>query len=367
MLTLRQIARLTTVAVIAAVFITGCEHTTKTKTGHSFKGTPACSNNHFLQKYNCSLDRIESAAQDGDPDAQYALGYMYFYGIGTVRDVNAAKLWIRRASAQGQPLALKATHILNHKEYPGMGESVEGHSADYNPKQYKKHTASELNNATPSGDMKNHLPAYSKGRTPSSSALKVLQKNAPAKNTPAHQTIKLNRPSAQKSINESSAKGKAKVKQASKVKLAASKVNKASKVKQAASKVNKASKVKLAASKVNKASKVKQAPSKVNKASKVKLSAATSSMHYTIQLMASADLGSLSKFVRRNHLHGKASFYSANYRGGRWHMLVYGKYTTRAQAKAAIKQLPKNIQALHPWIKSYGLIKKEIKLNKIVA
>ncbi|WP_100622910.1 SEL1-like repeat protein [Candidatus Coxiella mudrowiae] len=54
---------------------------------------------------------------------QYALGYMYFfYGIGTVRDTDVALLWIRRAAAQEQPLAIRATQILNRKEYLMMGE-----------------------------------------------------------------------------------------------------------------------------------------------------------------------------------------------------------------------------------------------------
>ena len=120
--------------LFVAVFVlllTGCSVTQGKKTTQPFKGTRACSNNAFLQKYDCSLSKIESAAERGDPDAQYALGYMYFYGVGTVRDTKAAKLWIRLAAAQGQPLAIKATHILNHhREYPSMG-GVSGPSGRY--------------------------------------------------------------------------------------------------------------------------------------------------------------------------------------------------------------------------------------------
>ncbi|MBT8506578.1 hypothetical protein B1F79_03355 [Coxiella-like endosymbiont of Rhipicephalus sanguineus] len=88
----------------------------------SFIGTTACSHNVFLRKYDCSLSKIELAAERGDPDVQYALGYMYFYGIGTVRNTDAALLWIRRAAAQEQPLAIRATQILNRKEYLTIGE-----------------------------------------------------------------------------------------------------------------------------------------------------------------------------------------------------------------------------------------------------
>ena len=104
--------------LLATVFvIAGCSKKSAGQAGaQSFKGTAACSNNAFLQKYDCSLSQIEAAAEAGDPDAQYALGYMYFYGIGTVQDTKAAQLWIRRAAVQGQPLAIKATNILNHQE-----------------------------------------------------------------------------------------------------------------------------------------------------------------------------------------------------------------------------------------------------------
>jgi len=64
-------------------------------------------------KYNCDIERIQAAAEDGDPDAQYALGYMYYYGIDTVKDQQTALLWIKRSAAQGQPLAKKAWSLLH--------------------------------------------------------------------------------------------------------------------------------------------------------------------------------------------------------------------------------------------------------------
>ena len=87
----------------AFLLLAACSHD-KNNESQSFAGTSACGNNPYLQKYGCSLSTIEAAAQNGDPDAQYALGYMYFYGIGTVRDTKAAQLWINRAAAQGQRL-----------------------------------------------------------------------------------------------------------------------------------------------------------------------------------------------------------------------------------------------------------------------
>lgn len=107
-------------AVCASLMLlTACAHK------NSFNTTTipakACATNHFLQRYNCSLAAVEQAAERGDPDAEYALGYMYFYGIGTVQDRQTGILWIRRAAEQGQPLAIAAVNIINKVTYPKIG------------------------------------------------------------------------------------------------------------------------------------------------------------------------------------------------------------------------------------------------------
>jgi septal ring-binding cell division protein DamX len=89
----------------------------------------ACSNNAFLKKYQCSLDKIEQAAETYDPDAEYALGYMYYYGIDTKQDVEAAKLWMKRAAAQGQPQAIQALQLLQKNQYQTEGQIAVNNNA----------------------------------------------------------------------------------------------------------------------------------------------------------------------------------------------------------------------------------------------
>lgn len=79
----------------------------------SFASTALCTNNPFLQKYQCSFSRVEQAARSGDPDAQYALGYLYYYGIGATQDRQTGLMWIRKAAAQGQPVAQQALQKLS--------------------------------------------------------------------------------------------------------------------------------------------------------------------------------------------------------------------------------------------------------------
>src|SRR3990167_5127501 len=102
-------------AVIAlTALMTGCQHSPATHSTYQPPGAPVtCSTNVYLAKYGCSLERVQVAAENGSADAQYALGYMYFYGIGTVQDKQTASLWIQRSAAQGQPLAKKAWTLIN--------------------------------------------------------------------------------------------------------------------------------------------------------------------------------------------------------------------------------------------------------------
>lgn len=60
-----------------------------------------------------TFDQIKMAAESGDPDAQYALGYMFYYGkSGAPKNVNLAKTWIAKAANQKQPQAMKALALM---------------------------------------------------------------------------------------------------------------------------------------------------------------------------------------------------------------------------------------------------------------
>lgn len=73
----------------------------------------ACADNPFLQKYNCDITQVQQAAEQGNADAEYALGYMYYYGVDTTQDTQTALIWIKRSAEQGQPLAVKALKMLD--------------------------------------------------------------------------------------------------------------------------------------------------------------------------------------------------------------------------------------------------------------
>jgi DamX protein len=64
------------------------------------------------QNYSLTYEQVREAAQDGDADAQYALGYMYYYGQNVTRNSNQARFWIRKAAAQNHQQATKALKMM---------------------------------------------------------------------------------------------------------------------------------------------------------------------------------------------------------------------------------------------------------------
>jgi DamX protein len=66
----------------------------------------------LIQLNSLTFDQLQQAAEAGDPDAQYALGYMYYYGKKVPQNTAQAMNWIKRAAVQGQDQAVKALALL---------------------------------------------------------------------------------------------------------------------------------------------------------------------------------------------------------------------------------------------------------------
>ena len=64
------------------------------------------------QDYRKAFIRLKPEAEKGQPDAEYAVGYMYYYGQGVVEDRQKAWYWINRAAEAGQPDAKVALKLM---------------------------------------------------------------------------------------------------------------------------------------------------------------------------------------------------------------------------------------------------------------
>lgn len=60
------------------------------------------------EQYRAAFIKLKPEAAKGQPEAQYAIGYMYYYGQGVVEDRKKALYWIRCAAKAGHPEAIEA-------------------------------------------------------------------------------------------------------------------------------------------------------------------------------------------------------------------------------------------------------------------
>lgn len=81
--------------------------------------------NFRTQNYRTAFILLKPEAERGQPDAQYAVGYMYYYGQGVVENRKQAWIWINQAAIAGQPEAVVAAKLLTKGALAGQ-EKLKG-------------------------------------------------------------------------------------------------------------------------------------------------------------------------------------------------------------------------------------------------
>ena len=101
----------------------------------------------------------------------------------------------------------------------------------------------------------------------------------------------------------------------------------------------------------------KLAPKSVAKTAAVKSPRGLSG--YTIQLLASQNLGKLKRFAELHHLNGKTQVHRALRNGSTWYILTLGDYADHKDAKNAVSHLPKEVAQFKPWIRTVSDLKAQ--------
>ena len=66
--------------------------------------------------YRDSFRQLLPAAIQGNPQAQYAIGYMYFYGYGVPLDTETGIFWIKKSAEQQYVPAVQALETIRKKQ-----------------------------------------------------------------------------------------------------------------------------------------------------------------------------------------------------------------------------------------------------------
>lgn len=71
----------------------------------------------FLKyEYAKAARLLEPLALQGNDQAQYSLGYLYFYGLGVSQNTALGKRWISQSAAKGNEKAIEALEIFEKQK-----------------------------------------------------------------------------------------------------------------------------------------------------------------------------------------------------------------------------------------------------------
>lgn len=113
--------------ILLTGFLSACQNEKEDEDENPFKDkSPA-----FIQAetafaegdYQTAVSILLPLAQKGDPDAQYALGYALYEGLGVPKDRMQAYFWIQESAQQGNSSALMALEIFEQTPNLPMDET----------------------------------------------------------------------------------------------------------------------------------------------------------------------------------------------------------------------------------------------------
>ncbi len=83
--------------------------------------------------------------------------------------------------------------------------------------------------------------------------------------------------------------------------------------------------------------------------------------HFTLQLLGSHNKSSLQTFVKKHALEQEVATFSSLRNQRPWHVLIQGRYASRAKAEKAAASMSKNIRGIKPWIRPFADIQKTLR------
>ncbi|HTM63461.1 MAG TPA: hypothetical protein VL360_03045 [Gammaproteobacteria bacterium] len=73
--------------------------------------------------YKRAMQQLLPLAAEGSMEAQYAVGYMYYYGFGVPQDTDSGYFWIKRSADQRYEPAINAL-VMIQKEQAKFGKAT---------------------------------------------------------------------------------------------------------------------------------------------------------------------------------------------------------------------------------------------------
>lgn len=85
---------------------------------------------------------------------------------------------------------------------------------------------------------------------------------------------------------------------------------------------------------------------------------AQSADHFSLQLFASEHPDAIHRLLVSERFARQVAVFPFHRNGALWYGILYGRFDTREQAKAALKELSKQVQSGKPWVRSFGQLQE---------
>lgn len=100
------------ILILSCCLLTSCA-TTRTPPPHVQSEVAAGKRYFETGYYKRAMKLLLPLACDGNAEAQYAVGYMYYYGLGVAQDTDVGYFWIKRSADKHYPPAINALHMIS--------------------------------------------------------------------------------------------------------------------------------------------------------------------------------------------------------------------------------------------------------------
>ncbi|MES2663588.1 MAG: SPOR domain-containing protein [Pseudomonadota bacterium] len=81
---------------------------------------------------------------------------------------------------------------------------------------------------------------------------------------------------------------------------------------------------------------------------------------YTLQVLGGRDEKAIQDFIRSHKELDELAYYQTELNKSEWYVVIHGEYASRDQAKAAVAQLPRDVQSKDPWARSIDELQRTI-------
>lgn len=241
--------------------------------------------------YKEAFRKLLPLAAKGKPEAEYAVGYMYYYGYGVSEDSESGIFWMTKACEQNYLPAIRALQLIHFKPSPPEAQSIV-------PSRQPSSTEARRNAA---------LETMATQPDPESL---FVSPPPPPPPPPPQQIKKISYTVTEQNLSEQS------------VKIEKSPAEPP---------------VKIASSVEEK----QQALDITQQARK-----------YALQLYGSYHLSSVKDLQATLRLKNTGHIYQTTHEGKDWYVLTFGNFITAHEASATEHNLPADLKKMHPWVRN---------------